>query len=191
MLLLIDNYDSFTYNIAHAFEELDEPVVVVRNDSGTVEACFAQNPDYLVIGPGPGTPESAGISRACVKRGLGSLPILGICLGHQVIGELFGGRTVRAKRAMHGMTLPILHRNQKLFHGLTQGFSATRYHSLILESESFPEALEITAETESGEIMGFQHRSELLFGVQFHPESIATPEGKLLLKNFLKVQKSV
>ncbi|NGX55230.1 MAG: Aminodeoxychorismate synthase component 2 [Chlamydiae bacterium] len=185
MLLLIDNYDSFTYNIAHAFEELGQSVMVVRNDSGPVEGCFDHHPDYLVIGPGPGTPESAGISRACVERGLGSLPILGICLGHQVIGELFGGLTVRAKRAMHGMTSPIFHRNQKLFHGLTQGFSATRYHSLILERESFPEELEITAETESGEIMGFQHRSELLFGVQFHPESIATPEGKLLLQNFL------
>ncbi|NGX54120.1 MAG: Aminodeoxychorismate synthase component 2 [Chlamydiae bacterium] len=186
MLLLIDNYDSFTYNIAHAFEELDESVVVVRNDVSTAPACFDRHPDYLVIGPGPGSPENSGISRACVERGLGSLPILGICLGHQVIGELFGGRTVHAKRAMHGMTSPILHNNRNLFHGLPQGFTATRYHSLILARESFPVELEITAWTESGEIMGFQHRSELLFGIQFHPESIATPEGILLLQNFLK-----
>ena len=183
-LLLIDNYDSFTYNIARGFEELGAEVMVMRNDSCNLEKVAES--DFLVIGPGPGDPREAGLSKPCLSCGMGRMPILGICLGHQVIGEFLGGRVTRAERAMHGMTSPIIHDGKGIFRGLPQSFLATRYHSLILERESLPADLVITAETESGEIMALQHRNLPIFGVQFHPESIATPEGSKLLANFSK-----
>lgn len=187
MLLLIDNYDSFTYNIVHAFEQLREKVRVVRNDSLSAEECFALSPDYLVIGPGPGNGTNAGISKECVRKGRGKLPILGICLGHQLIGELFGGKIVRASRIMHGKTSPIMHTGEGLFREMSQGFLAARYHSLILDKETFPKDLQITAQTDSGEIMGFCHKEEPIFGLQFHPESIASSGGERLFGNFLLV----
>lgn len=187
MLLLIDNYDSFTYNIVHAFEHLREKVRVMRNDALSPEECFALSPDYLVIGPGPGNGTNAGISKECVRKGRGRLPILGICLGHQLIGELFGGKIVRASRVMHGKTSAILHRGEGLFQGMPQGFLATRYHSLILDKDSFPKDLQITAQTDSGEIMGICHKKEPIFGLQFHPESIASWGGEILFRNFLKM----
>lgn len=191
MLLLIDNYDSFTYNIVHAFEQLGEKVRVVRNDALSVEESFALSPDYLVIGPGPGNPADAGISKECVEKAIGRLPILGICLGHQLIGEVFGGKTIRATKAMHGKTSSIIHSSEGLFRDLPQGFLATRYHSLVLDKQCFPDDLTITAQTDSGEIMAFCHKKAPIYGVQFHPESVASAGAEVLFRNFLHFSRSL
>jgi len=189
-LVMIDNYDSFTYNLVQYFAELGADVHVVRNDQVTVEEVIAMNPDKLVISPGPCTPTQAGISVELIKRMAGSLPILGVCLGHQSIGEVFGGKVVHAKQIMHGKTSDMHHNNGGVFKGLTNPFKATRYHSLVVEKESLPDCLEITSwtETEDGEldeIMGLRHREFDVEGVQFHPESILTEHGHDLLSNFL------
>ena len=187
MLLMIDNYDSFTYNLVQYFLELGEEVKVIRNDKLTLADIEQLTPERLVISPGPCTPKEAGISVSAIRKFAGRIPLLGICLGHQSITEAFGGRVVRAERLMHGKTSPILHDNSKLFQGLSNPFTATRYHSLIAERESFPDSLKITAWTEEGEIMGLQHRELPVWGVQFHPESILTTVGMDLLNNFLKL----
>ena len=191
MLLMIDNYDSFTYNIVQYLGELGADVHVVRNDEITVDEIETLAPEKIVLSPGPCTPNEAGISMAVVERWAGVLPILGICLGHQSIGQVYGGKVVRARKVMHGKTSPIHHRGEGVFSGLSQPFEATRYHSLVVEKDSLPDCLEITAwtETESGEIdeiMGLRHREFALEGVQFHPESILTAHGHDLLDNFLK-----
>ncbi|MFT5710621.1 MAG: anthranilate synthase component 2 [Halioglobus sp.] len=191
MLLMIDNYDSFTYNVVQYLGELGADVHVVRNDEITVDDIEALAPERIVLSPGPCTPNEAGISMEVVRRWAGKLPILGICLGHQSIGQVFGGEVVRARKVMHGKTSPIYHRGQGVFHGLSQPFEATRYHSLVVAKESLPDVLEITAwtETESGdidEIMGLRHRELPIEGVQFHPESILTAHGHDLLQNFLQ-----
>ena len=191
MLLVIDNYDSFTYNIVQYLGELDAEVQVVRNDEITLDEIGELAPENIVLSPGPCTPTEAGISMAVVERWAGKIPILGICLGHQSIGQVFGGKVVRARKVMHGKTSPIHHRGEGVFAGLSQPFEATRYHSLIVEKQSLPDCLEITAwtETEAGEldeIMGLRHREMALEGVQFHPESILTAHGHDLLRNFLQ-----
>jgi len=186
MLLLIDNYDSFTYNLAHAFEMLGQSVHVVRNDVISAEECLFLNPSFIVIGPGPGNPQGAGISKQCIELYAGRIPLLGVCLGHQAIAEVFGGKVMRAETVMHGKQSKIHHLGEGLFKEVPQGFFATRYHSLIVEKKSLPLTLEMTAWTESGEIMAIRHRDFPLHGVQFHPESIATTEGMLLLENFLR-----
>jgi anthranilate synthase component 2 len=185
MLLMIDNYDSFTYNLVQYFRELGVEVEVYRNDKIALEQIAARNPRQLVISPGPCSPAEAGISVAAVREFAGKLPLLGVCLGHQSIGEAFGGRIVRAGSLMHGKTSAIHHQGQGIFKGLSNPFAATRYHSLVIERSSFPACLEQTAWTEDGEIMGLQHRELPIWGVQFHPESILTMEGKRLLQNFL------
>ena len=185
MLLMIDNYDSFTYNLVQYLGELGADVKVVRNDQVTVEEVQAMRPDRIVISPGPCSPNEAGISLAVIER-LGSrVPILGVCLGHQAIGQAYGGRVVHAKTLMHGKTSPIRHSGRGVFGGLPSPFTATRYHSLAVERESLPGSLEVTAWTEDGEIMGLIHRDVRVEGVQFHPESILTEHGHALLKNFL------
>ena len=191
MLLVIDNYDSFTYNIVQYLGELGADVHVVRNDEIGLDEIAELAPEQIVISPGPCTPTEAGISMAVVEHWAGKIPVLGICLGHQSIGQAYGGKVVRARKVMHGKTSPIHHRGQGVFAGLSQPFEATRYHSLIIEKESLPDCLEITAwtETESGEldeIMGLRHREVALEGVQFHPESILTAHGHDLLRNFLQ-----
>ncbi|MBI5503485.1 MAG: aminodeoxychorismate/anthranilate synthase component II [Deltaproteobacteria bacterium] len=185
MLLMIDNYDSFTYNLVQYLGELGAEVEVHRNDEIDIAAIEALSPEGIVISPGPCTPDEAGISLDVVRALGGRIPILGVCLGHQSIGQAFGGRVVRAGRLMHGKTSPILHDGRGLFCGVPQGFIATRYHSLLVERESFPPQLEISAWTQEGEIMGLRHRELAIDGVQFHPESILTLEGKHLLSNFL------
>jgi len=187
MLLMIDNYDSFTYNLVQYFAELGETVEVHRNDKISVAGIDARRPDRLVISPGPCSPAEAGISVAAIRELAGRLPILGICLGHQAIGQAFGGRIVRADRLMHGKTSPVHHDGRELFRGLPDPFAATRYHSLLIERASLPACLEITAWTAEGEIMGVRHRELPVWGVQFHPESILTVEGKPLLRNFLEM----
>ena len=187
MLLMIDNYDSFTYNLVQYFAELGETVEVHRNDKITVAEVAARRPDRLVISPGPCSPDQAGISVAAVRELAGHLPILGVCLGHQAIGQAFGGRIVRAERLMHGKTSPVYHDGRELFQGLANPFDATRYHSLLIERASLPDVLEITAWTADEEIMGVRHRELPLWGVQFHPESILTVAGKPLLRNFLEM----
>lgn len=189
MLLMIDNYDSFTYNLVQYLGELGEEVRVVRNDEITVDAIAAQQPARIVISPGPCSPNEAGVSVEVIKRLTGRIPILGVCLGHQCIGAALGGRVVRADRIMHGKTSPILHDGRTLFRDLSNPFDATRYHSLVIERATIPETLEISAWTAEGEIMGVRHRSLQLEGVQFHPESILTLEGKHLLRNFLEQTK--
>jgi anthranilate synthase component 2 len=191
MLLMIDNYDSFTYNVVQYLGELGADVHVVRNDEISVADIAALAPEKIVISPGPCTPNEAGISMAVIKAYAGKLPLLGICLGHQSIGQVFGGEVVRARQVMHGKTSPIHHRGQGVFRGLSQPFQATRYHSLVVARESLPDCLEITAwtETEAGEmdeIMGLRHREMAVEGVQFHPESILTAHGHDLLRNFLE-----
>ena len=191
MLLMIDNYDSFTYNVVQYLGELGAEVHVVRNDQISVDDIDALAPEKIVISPGPCTPNEAGISMAVIKAYAGKLPLLGICLGHQSIGQVFGGKVVRARQVMHGKTSPIHHRGEGVFRGLSQPFEATRYHSLVVARESLPECLEITAwtQTESGEIdeiMGLRHRELAVEGVQFHPESILTAHGHDLLRNFLE-----
>ena len=187
MLLVIDNYDSFTYNLVQYLGELGQQLRVVRNDAMTVEEIVALKPERIVISPGPCTPKEAGISVEAIKRLAGSIPILGVCLGHQSIGEAFGGEVVRAERLMHGKTSMIRHDQRTVFRNLPNPFEATRYHSLIVRRETLPSCLEISAETAEGEIMGLRHRTYPIEGVQFHPESILTRPGKDLLRNFLSL----
>lgn len=187
MLLMIDNYDSFTYNLVQYLRELGEEVVVHRNDKITLDAIAELAPQRLVVSPGPCTPNEAGISVAAIQQFSGKIPLLGVCLGHQSIGQAFGGKIVRAERLMHGKTSPVFHDNQDLFAGLPDPFDATRYHSLIIERESMPECLEITAWTAEEEIMGVRHRELPVWGMQFHPESILTVTGMDMLKNFLEM----
>jgi len=191
MLLMIDNYDSFTYNVVQYLGELGADVHVVRNDQIDVAGVEALQPERIVISPGPCTPDQAGISMELIKAFAGRVPILGICLGHQSVGQVFGGKVVRARQVMHGKTSQVYHREQGVFRGISNPFQATRYHSLVIEKESLPDCLEVTAwtETESGEldeIMGVRHRELAIEGVQFHPESILTAHGHDLLRNFLE-----
>ena len=185
MLLMIDNYDSFTYNLVQYLGELGEDVHVHRNDAVSLEQIAAWAPERIVISPGPCTPSQAGISVPLVQRFAGKIPILGVCLGHQAIGEAFGGRIVRAQRVMHGKLSAVSHAGAGVFAGLSNPLSATRYHSLAIERASLPACLEITAESEDGEIMGVRHRELAVEGVQFHPEAILTEQGYALLRNFL------
>ncbi|HEZ0877144.1 TPA: aminodeoxychorismate/anthranilate synthase component II [Neisseria meningitidis] len=185
MLLFIDNYDSFTYNIVQYFAEFGQEVAVRRNDDITLEEIEALNPQYLVIGPGPCSPKEAGISVAAMRHFAGRLPIMGVCLGHQTIGEAFGGRIVRAKTLMHGKVSPVSHSGKGMFMGLPNPVTCTRYHSLVIERGTLPECLEITAWTEDGEIMGVRHKEYAVEGVQFHPEALLTEHGHDMLNNFL------
>jgi len=185
MLLMIDNYDSFTYNLVQYLGELGAEIEVRRNDAIDIDGIASMAPAGIVISPGPCTPNEAGVSLDTVRTFSGRIPILGVCLGHQSIGQAFGGRVLRASRLMHGKTSPIHHDGRGLFAGLSNPFIATRYHSLLVERETLPDVLEISAWTEEGEIMGLRHRSLAVDGVQFHPESILTVEGKRLLANFL------
>jgi anthranilate synthase component II len=191
MLLMIDNYDSFTYNLVQYLGELGADVKVFRNDEITVEKIKALQPEKLMISPGPCTPDTAGISMEAIKAFAGEIPILGVCLGHQSIGQVFGGKIVHAKEIMHGKTSRIYHKDNHVFKGLKNPYTATRYHSLVIEKESLPDCLEITAWTENeagemDEIMGVRHKTMNVEGVQFHPESILTEHGHDLLNNFLK-----
>lgn len=188
MVLMIDNYDSFTYNLVQYLGELGREVRVYRNDQITCEEIRALQPSHIVISPGPCTPNEAGISLEVIKRFAGQVPILGVCLGHQAIGQAFGGLVIRAPRLMHGKTSPIHHDGRQVYRGVPSPFTATRYHSLILDRDSLPDCLEITAWTEEGEIMGVRHREYHVEGIQYHPESILTEHGHLLLKNFLVLQ---
>ena len=185
MLLVIDNYDSFTYNLVQYFGELGAEPLVKRNDEITLDEIAALKPARICISPGPCTPNEAGISCDVIRRFGATTPLFGVCLGHQSIGHVFGGDVVRAGRLMHGKTSPILHNGKGIFAGLPSPFEATRYHSLLVKRETFPACLDITAETPEGESMGLQHRELPIYGVQFHPESILTLEGKHILKNFL------
>nr|WP_277995509.1 aminodeoxychorismate/anthranilate synthase component II [Moorella thermoacetica] len=184
---MIDNYDSFTYNLVQYFLELGQEVVVRRNDAITLEEIAELNPDYLVLSPGPCTPNEAGISLAAITAFAGKIPILGVCLGHQSIAQAFGGRIVRAGRLMHGKTSTITHDGKTIYRDLPNPFTATRYHSLIVDEETLPDCLEVTARSETGELMGLRHRQLPVEGVQFHPESILTTVGKQLLRNFLAI----
>lgn len=191
MLLMIDNYDSFTYNIVQYFGELGQQVEVYRNDQIDLETIQTMNPEYLVISPGPCTPTEAGISVEAIKHFAGKIPIMGVCLGHQSIGQAFGGKIVRAKEVMHGKTSPVYHKDSGMFAGLPNPVQVTRYHSLVIEQETLPDCLEVTAWTqdENGnfdEIMGVRHKELAIEGVQFHPESILTDQGHQMLKNFLE-----
>jgi anthranilate synthase component II len=188
MLLMIDNYDSFTYNLVQYLGELGEDVRVFRNDEVTLDEVALLAPRAIVISPGPCTPKEAGISVSLIERFAGDIPILGVCLGHQAIGQAFGGRIVHAKNVMHGKTSPIHHEGEGVFAELPNPLTATRYHSLVIERESLPSCLEITAWTDDGEIMGVRHREKAVEGVQFHPESILTEAGHDLLRNFLRQQ---
>ena len=188
MILVIDNYDSFTYNLVQYFGELGADPLVRRNDEITVEEIGKLSPERICISPGPCSPNEAGISNEVIRKLAGKYPILGVCLGHQCMGHVYGGEVVRAARLMHGKTSPILHNGKDLFQGLPNPFEATRYHSLLVKRETFPDCLEITAETAEGEIMGLRHRELPLWGVQFHPESILTTHGRQLLANFLSLK---
>ncbi|WP_309122855.1 aminodeoxychorismate/anthranilate synthase component II [Paenibacillus sp.] len=185
MILVIDNYDSFTYNLVQYLGELGEEVVVKRNDEIDLDGIAAMRPDHILISPGPCTPNEAGVSLGVIERFKGEIPILGVCLGHQAIGQAFGGDVVRAERLMHGKTSPIEHDGRTMFEGLPNPFTATRYHSLIVKRETLPDVLEITAQTAEGEIMGLRHKHYPIEGVQFHPESIITEHGLSMLRNFL------
>ncbi|HGO7845747.1 TPA: aminodeoxychorismate/anthranilate synthase component II [Neisseria meningitidis] len=185
MLLFIDNYDSFTYNIVQYFAELGQEVAVRRNDDITLEEIEALKPQYLVIGPGPCSPKEAGISVEAMRYFAGRLPIMGVCLGHQTIGEAFGGRIVRAKTLMHGKVSPVSHSGKGMFKGLPNPVTCTRYHSLVIDRNTMPECLEVTAWTEDGEIMGVRHKEYAVEGVQFHPEALLTEHGHDMLNNFL------
>jgi anthranilate synthase/aminodeoxychorismate synthase-like glutamine amidotransferase len=187
MILVVDNYDSFTYNLVQYFGELGVELVVRRNDQITIDEAEQMRPERLCISPGPGTPDDAGISNDLIRHFGPRIPVLGVCLGHQCIGQVYGGQVVRADRLMHGKTSPILHEGDGVFAGLPIPFEATRYHSLIVRRETLPEELEIVAETSEREIMGLRHRKHPVHGVQFHPESIMTGEGKKLLANFLSL----
>ena len=185
MIGVIDNYDSFTYNLVQYLGSLGADLEVWRNDAIGAEALAAKDLDGLLISPGPGEPRDAGVSEDAIRALAGQVPVLGVCLGHQALGEVYGGRVVRAERIMHGKTSPILHKGRGLFAGLDNPFEATRYHSLIVERESLPETLEIMAWTPEGEIMGLRHKEHETWGVQFHPESILTRQGMKLIENFL------
>ncbi len=185
MLIIIDNYDSFTYNLYQYLGELGANMRVFRNDKITVEEIAEMQPEKLLVSPGPCTPNEAGISCEAIKYFAGKIPVFGVCLGHQSIGQVFGGKIIRARRLMHGKTSPVHHDNKGVFAGLPNPFDATRYHSLIIEKESCPDCFEITAHADEDEIMGIRHKELPVFGVQFHPESILTTHGKKLLKNFL------
>ena len=185
MILVIDNYDSFTYNLVQYLGELGAQMRVFRNDEITVAEAIAFNPEKVLVSPGPCTPAEAGVSCDIIREFGPRLPVFGVCLGHQSIGEVYGGKVVRADRLMHGKTSPMIHEGESIFKGLPNPFNATRYHSLIVERESLPDCLKITAWTTEGEIMGVQHKEHPVHGVQFHPESILTVEGKNLLQNFL------
>ncbi len=190
MILVIDNYDSFVYNLVQYLGEWEKNIRVFRNDKISVKEIAELDPDYLLISPGPGNPKQAGISIETIKTFVGKIPILGVCLGHQCIGEAFGGKIVRAKQLMHGKTSLIYHDGKTIFKGISNPFEATRYHSLLVEKRSVPDTLEISAWTKQGEIMGLRHKKFLLEGVQFHPESILTIEGKKILSNFLRLKKN-
>jgi anthranilate synthase/aminodeoxychorismate synthase-like glutamine amidotransferase len=185
MIVMIDNYDSFTYNLVQYLGEMGEDLRVYRNDAITVEEVEALKPDKVIISPGPCTPNEAGISVPLIKALAGKVPLLGVCLGHQSIGQAFGGDIVRAGRLMHGKTSPIRHDGKGVFTGLPSPFDATRYHSLVIDRATMPECLEITAETDQGEVMGVRHKTLPIEGVQFHPESVLTEHGKELLRNFV------
>jgi anthranilate synthase/aminodeoxychorismate synthase-like glutamine amidotransferase len=185
-ILMIDNYDSFTYNLVQYLGELGAELEVRRNDAIDVAGVRAMAPQAIVISPGPCTPKEAGVSVPLLRAMAGELPILGVCLGHQCIGEAFGGKVVRAGRLMHGKTSPIVHDGRNIFAGLPNPFDAMRYHSLLVDADSVPSSLEVSARTAEGEVMGLRHRTLPVEGIQFHPESIGTPEGKRLLANFLK-----
>lgn len=187
MLVIIDNYDSFTYNLVHFLGELGAQSQVLRNDQVTPAEVLGLNPQAIVLSPGPCDPDRAGICIDLVQQAAGKVPVLGVCLGHQTIGQVFGGRVIRAPQPMHGKLSRIHHANKGVFAGLRQDFTATRYHSLIVEKKTLPADLEITAETEDGLIMGLQHKTHAIHGVQFHPESIASEEGHKLLANFLRL----
>ena len=191
MILLIDNYDSFTYNLVQYIGELGAKCETYRNDQIDLDTIEARNPEHLVISPGPCTPKEAGISEKAILRMAGRIPVLGVCLGHQCIGAAFGGRIIRADRLMHGKTSLIYHDGKTIYKGLPNPFQAIRYHSLLIERESLPDCLEITAETEEKEIMGVRHKRFAIEGVQFHPESIMTQGGKILLKNFLEIRNTL
>ncbi|WP_415287543.1 aminodeoxychorismate/anthranilate synthase component II [Brevundimonas sp. S1H14] len=185
MILVVDNYDSFTYNLVHYLAELGAQTHVVRNDDLTVEEAWALQPEAVLLSPGPCAPDQAGICLSLIETAAETMPILGVCLGHQSIGQAFGGEVVRAKTLMHGKTSPILHEGRGVFGGLPSPFTATRYHSLAVRRETLPDTLEVTAWTEDGEIMGLSHRTRPIHGVQFHPESIATEHGHAMIANFL------
>lgn len=186
MILLIDNYDSFTFNLYQYFEDLKVRCRVERNDAITLQGIRKLGPSAIVISPGPGTPNDAGITLQVIQKLSGEFPILGVCLGHQAIGQAFGGKVIRAKKLMHGKVSNISHTGSKLFRGLPKRLNVTRYHSLIVEKRSLPKCLEVTAQTDDGTIMALRHRKHQTYGVQFHPESIMTEYGKEILKNFLR-----
>lgn len=186
MILMIDNYDSFTYNLVQYLQELGSELVVFRNDKIGIQEIKKLHPSRIVISPGPGRPEDAGISCAVIESFAASIPILGVCLGHQAVAYVFGGKIITAKQLMHGKTSPIYHNGRTIFRGVPNPFEATRYHSLIVEKKSLPSCLEVTARTARGEIMGLAHKKFPVWGVQFHPESIMTRPGKDILRNFLK-----
>lgn len=188
MILMIDNYDSFTYNLVQYFGELGGDLMVYRNDELTLEQIKRMVVTHIVISPGPGRPEGAGISVDLIREFAGTVPILGVCLGHQSIGYAYGGKIIRAKKLMHGKTSMIRHNSKEIFKGVENPFEATRYHSLVIDKKTMPKCLEVTARTSDGEIMALKHKDFPLWGVQFHPESILTTEGKKILKNFLNVK---
>lgn len=189
MILMIDNYDSFTYNLVQYLGEMGQELVVRRNDQVTLEEIEAMAPDYLMISPGPCSPDEAGISMDVIRHFAGKIPVFGVCLGHQSLAQVFGGDVVRADRLMHGKTSPVHHDGKTIFSGIESPFTATRYHSLIVKRETLPDCLEISAETKEGEIMALRHKELAVEGVQFHPESIMTDTGKQLLRNFLDVHR--
>ncbi|MFH1868278.1 MAG: aminodeoxychorismate/anthranilate synthase component II [Candidatus Omnitrophota bacterium] len=189
MILLIDNYDSFTYNLVQYFAEIGARLKIFRNDKISLRDIKKIDPSHIVISPGPGRPKDAGISRDLIKEFSGKVPILGVCLGHQCVGEVFGGKVVRAGRLMHGKISNVYHNGETIFKGVKNPFEATRYHSLIVKRENLPKCLEITAETKEKEIMGIKHKKLPVWGVQFHPESILTKEGKKILKNFMMIKR--
>jgi anthranilate synthase/aminodeoxychorismate synthase-like glutamine amidotransferase len=188
MLLIIDNYDSFTYNLVQYFGELGADLKVYRNDKLSIDQIEKMRPEGIVISPGPGRPEGAGISIEIIKKFSNKIPTLGVCLGHQCIASAFGGKIIRAKNLMHGKTSMIHHDNKEIFQGVENPFEATRYHSLVIERKTMPKCLEVTAQSNDGEIMGVRHKAFPLWGVQFHPESILTKEGKKILGNFLQLK---
>ncbi len=188
MILIIDNYDSFTYNIVQYLGELDADLKVFRNDKISIEGIKKIHPKKIVISPGPGRPDDAGISKEVIRNFAGKVPILGVCLGHQCIGEVYGGKIILAKNLMHGKTSRIFHNRKRIFKNIPNPFEATRYHSLLVARTAFPDCLEITAWTKDKEIMGLRHKDYQVYGVQFHPESILTKEGKAILKNFLTIK---
>ena len=187
MIVIVDNYDSFTYNLVQYFGELEPDIRVFRNDATSVDAIRALKPDRIIISPGPCTPNEAGISREVIRELGPEIPLLGVCLGHQCIGDVYGGKVVRADRIMHGKVSSIRHSGNALFEGVDSPFDATRYHSLIVQRDTCPQELEITAETDEGEIMGLAHKEYPVWGVQFHPESILTACGKRIVRNFMNV----